>query len=312
MAVRDEAGEVFADAELAEAFGVRGAPATSPGRLALVTALQFVEGRTDRQAAQMVVRAIDWKYALGLELTGPGFDYTVLSRFRARVVEHGLEEKALDLLLAALKGKGLVGAGGRQRTGSTHVVSAIRDVNRLELAGESVRACVEAPVVAAPGWLTRVIDVPGWNQRYGARVGSWRLPASETKRAELAAAYGGDALALLRAVYAPGAPPWLRELPAVGVLRVVLVQNYTVTTGADGTEVVKRREADTDGLPPARARLASPHDIDMTSTRGGRPTAATCSGTATRSTSPRPATTPPPRPPPRPPAGRSGRTWSRT
>ena len=50
----------------------------------------------------------------------------------------------LDLLLAALVEQGLVTAGGRQRTDSTHVISAVRDLNRLELAGESVRACLEA------------------------------------------------------------------------------------------------------------------------------------------------------------------------
>lgn len=86
-----------------------------------------------------------------------------------------------------------------------------------------MRACVEALAVAAPGWLTSVIDVPGWNQRYGRRVDSWRLPTSQTKRSELARAYGTDAVALLGAVYSPAAPAWLRELPAVEVLRVVLV-----------------------------------------------------------------------------------------
>jgi transposase len=262
MAVRDQLGEVFSDTEFAAAFGVRGAPAESPGRLALVTALQYAEGLTDRQAAVMVARAIDWKYALGLELTDPGFDHSVLSKFRARVVAHGLEEKALDLLMGALRSTGLVAAGGKARTDSTHVISAVRDLNRLELAGQSVRACVEALAVVAPGWLTSVIDVPGWNQRYGRRVDSWRLPTSQTKRSELARAYGTDAVALLGAVYSPAAPAWLRELPAVEVLRVVLVQNYTITTGADGMEVVTRREADTDGLPPGRARLSSPYDTD--------------------------------------------------
>ncbi len=69
-------------------------------------------------------------------------------------------------------------------------------------------------------------------------------------------------MTLLRAVYGPGAPSWLRQLPAVEVLRVVLVQNYAITTDRQGREVITRREADTDGLPPARARLTSPYDTD--------------------------------------------------
>jgi transposase len=108
MRVRDELGELFSDAEFAEAFGVRGRPGWSPGQLALVTVLQFVEKLTDRAAAHRVRFGMDFKYALGMELDDPGFDASVLSEFRARLVEHELEEKALDLLLTALKDRGLV------------------------------------------------------------------------------------------------------------------------------------------------------------------------------------------------------------
>jgi len=262
MRVRDELGELFADTEFAEAFGARGKPGWSPGRLALVTVLQMAEDLTDRGAAAQVRFRMDWKYALGMELSDSGFDHTVLSEFRTRVVKGGLEEKVLDLLLARLAGKGLVAAGGKQRTDSTHVVAAVRDLNRLELAGESVRACVEALAVAAPGWLASALDVASWGKRYTARVDSWRLPASEPKRAELALAYGKDAFALLEAVYAPQAPTWLRELPAVDVLRVMLIQNYLRTRAEDGQEVIKRRESEVDGLPPGRYRLTSPYDTD--------------------------------------------------
>src|SRR6266511_3270898 len=222
----------------------------------------MAEALSDRQAAEAVGDKLSWKYALGLGLEDPGFDASVLSEFRTRVVQHGLEERVLDLLLVALKDKGLVRAGGRQRTDSTHVVAAVRDLNRLELAGESVRACVEALAVAAPGWLAATFDVSGWGRRYGRRIDSWRLPTSQVKRAELAVAYGQDGFALLAAVYSAAAPGWLREFPAVEVLRVVLLQNYTRTITSDGREVVRRRETDTDGLPPGRLRLTSPYDTD--------------------------------------------------
>jgi transposase len=263
VAVRDQLGELFADEQFAAAFGVRGKPGWSPGRLALVTVLQKAEDLTDRQAGDAVRDKISWKYALGMALDDAGFDASVLSEFRTRVVEHGLEERVLDLLLAALKDKGLVKAGGKQRTDSTHVVSAVRDLNRLELAGESVRACAEALAVAAPDWLSGTVDVPDWNRRYGVRVNSWKPPSSPVKREELAVAYGRDGFALLAAVYAPDAPAWLAQLPAVEVLRTVLLQNYSRTVAEDGREVVKRREADTDGLPPGRQRLSSPYDLDV-------------------------------------------------
>jgi transposase len=262
MSVRDELGAVFVDEQFAQAFGARGAPAESPGALALVTALQYVENLTDRQAGLMVARAIDWKYALGLELGDPGFDPSVLSKFRARLVAHGLERQVFDAMLEVLAAKGLVGAGGKQRSDSTHVLSAVRDLNRLELAGESVRACLEALAAVVPDWLAQVIDVSEWTTRYGARVDSWRLPTSKTKRERLAQVYGSDAVALLRAVHADHAPHWLRELPAVDVLRTVVIQNYYLHTSARGREVITRRESGNEGLPPAHRRLSSPYDTD--------------------------------------------------
>lgn len=263
--VRDELGELFADAEFADAFGRRGRPGWSPGRLALVTVLQKAENLTDRQAADEVRVNLSWKYALGLELADPGFDHSVLAEFRSRVVAHDLQERVLDLLLAALVDKGLLAAGGKQRTDSTHIVAAVRDLNRLELAGESVRAALEALSVAAPGWVDEVLVVADWSARYRERIDTWRLPASKTKKDELALNYGRDGFTLLKAIHAEGSPAWLRELPAVQILRTVLLQNYTRTVSGNGREVVKRRGADIDtdgGLPPGHRRLASPYDTD--------------------------------------------------
>jgi transposase len=268
VVIRDELGELYADEAFAAAFGVRGRPGWSPGRLMLVTVLQFAESFTDRQAAEAVRVRIDWKYGLGLELADEGFDPSVLAEFRARLVEHGMVEQALDVLLAALVARGLLKPGGKQRTDSTHVLAAVRDLNRLELAGESVRAALEALAVAAPDWLADTLDVTDWTVRYGVRVDSWRLPASQTKRDALAAAYGQDGFTLLRAAYAPHAPAWLAQLPAVDVLRRVLLQNYVIVVDRRGREVICRREAKVHGLPPGRDRITSPYDTDAR--RGGK------------------------------------------
>ena len=107
-----------------------------------------------------------------------------------------------------------------------------------------------------------MIDLSEWSTRYGARVDSWRLPSSATKRERLAGLYGSDALVLLRAIHAAPAPDWLRELPAVQVLATVLIQNYYIHTNARGREVIIRREPDKQGLPPAHRRVSSPYDTD--------------------------------------------------
>ena len=263
--VRDQLGEWLSDEQFAGAYGKRGKPGWPPSRLALVTIFQMAEDLTGRKAAEAVRTRIDWKYALGLDLPDPGFDDSILSEFRARVADGGLDQMVLGTLLERLAASGLVAAGGKIRTDSTHVIAAVRDLNRLELAGESVRACLEALAVAAPGWLASHLD-ESWGKRYAARIDTWRMPASATKKKELALAYGRDGCTLLKAVYAAaGSDPdlaFLARLHQVEVLRVVLVQNYLTVTGKRGREVIKRREAEVEGLPPGRSRITSPYDLD--------------------------------------------------
>jgi transposase len=254
---RDELGSWYQDGDFAAAYGVRGAPGMSPAQLAMVTVLQFAENLTDRQAADAVRGRLDWKYCLGLALDDEGFDFSVLSEFRSRLVAAGLERSLFELLLARLKELGLVAPGGTQRTDSTHVLGAIRDLNRLELAGETVRAALEALAAAAPGWLAGVIDA-SWQEVYGQRIDGMRLPASETRRQDLASQYGADGLLLLEAARGPGAPGWLRDLPAVEALRQVWVQQYYRTER--GAVVMRESKPGGQGLPPGRSRIVSPYD----------------------------------------------------
>jgi transposase len=264
VVIRDRLGQWLGDEDFAAAFGVWGRPGWSPSRLALVTVLQRVEKLTDRLAAEAVRTRIDWKYLLGLAVDDPGFDHTVLAEFRAKVAQAGLEQVALDALLARLAADGLVKAGGKQRTDSTHVIAAVAALNRLELAGEAVRAVVEALAVAHPDWLAQRICVSDWTSRYGTPMTAWRPPASQARQDELAITYARDGYALLEAVYEESAPDWLRQVPAVDVARRVLLQNYTRTITGNGREVIKRREKEPegDGLPPGHARIASPYDLD--------------------------------------------------
>src|SRR5690348_12311388 len=172
MRARDELGAWCSDESFGATYGTRGAPGISPAQLAMVTVLQFTEDLTDRQAADAVRGRLDWKYCLGLELADEGFDFSVLSEFRGRLVAGAMEAALLEALLARLGELGLVGAGMPQRTDSTHVLGRIRDLNRLELAGETVRAALEALAAAAPGWLAQVTGA-SWQE--GLRAADRRV-----------------------------------------------------------------------------------------------------------------------------------------
>src|ERR671922_2167075 len=175
MRLRDELGTVYDDQLFAPLFPARGQPAASPWRLALATVLQFAEGLSDRQAADAVRSRIDWKYALSLALTDPGVDCSVLSAFRARLIAGALEHQLLEAMLTHFQARGWLKARGPQRTDSTHVLAAIRTLNRLESVGETLRAALNSLAVVAPDWLLTLVTSEGFD-RYGTRVEAYRLP----------------------------------------------------------------------------------------------------------------------------------------
>jgi transposase len=252
MSLRDTLGNIFADPMFVTLFAHRGQPAASPWRLALVTVLQFAENLSDRQAAEAVRGRIDWKYALGLALTDSGFDFSVLSKFRTRLLAGNMEHLLLEALLEACKAHGLLRPRGRARTDSTHVVAAVRALNRLESVTETLRAALNAVAVAAPEWLQGW--VPGvWFERYATRAEESRLPKGLEARQTYAEMVGQDGLQLLEAVYGPTAPAGLAMLPTLETLRQTWVYQYWKDKGK-----VRFREAQ--DLPPAGMRMDSPYD----------------------------------------------------
>src|SRR5215468_9226340 len=254
LQIRDTLGPLYEDAEFAALFSPTGQPAEAPARLALVLVLQFAEGLSDRQAADAVRGRIDWKYALALELTDPGFDASVLSEFRTRLIQGGAAHLLLEPLLRRLEARDLLKARGTQRTDSTHVLAAIRTLNRLELVGETMRYALNRLAVAAPAWL-RAHMRPVWGERYSHRAENYQFPKADADRQQLATAMGADGFALLQAAYAPEAPPEVRWAPAVEVLRQIWLQQYY------GPEDTPRWRHEPD-VPPAAQLIHSPYDLD--------------------------------------------------
>jgi transposase len=245
-------GPLYRDDQFAALFPARGQPALAPARLALASVLQYLEGLSDRQAADAVRGRIDWKYALGLELTDPGFDHTVLSEFRSRLVAGQAERLLLDLLVDRLRDLGLIKQRGRQRTDSTHVLAAVRVLNRLERVGETLRAALNELAAMAPEWL-RALAPPEWYPRYGSRVENYGLPKTDAARHELARVIAADGEKLLAAIDAAADQSWLARVPAVVALRRVWAEQYTGDPG-------QLRWREVQEMPPPAELIASPYD----------------------------------------------------
>jgi hypothetical protein len=204
-----------------------------------------------------------FKYALGLGLDDPGFHHSVPGDFRGRLLEEGRADRLLDLALARLKEGGLVRERTTQRTDSTHVLAAVRDLTRLELVTEAVRAALEELARTASQALAGLAD-DDWGRRYGRPVRLGKNPARPKTRMNEA---GADARRLIGHL-AAGYPGLLRG-PQVEAPRQVLVQNYRW----DASGRLRWRDDEGGaGLPPSAARIVSPYDPAARYARRGQVT----------------------------------------
>lgn len=229
-------------------YAKTGRNAISPLMLSLVLIFQFLERVPDRQAAEMVVSRIDWKYACHLPLTYKGFDFTDLHAFRERLKAHGQERLVFEGLLERLKGLGLVRARGRVRTDSTHVVAVVADLSQLELVQESIRVALLAAVGAGGDWADGALP-PSFQEQYQERQSLYGLSQAQVRQGLEKG--GKDGFWLLEQLdQAPvGA---VRQLREVKVLRQVLGQQYP--EGPEAGPVSKR--------PASKEVIASPHDSE--------------------------------------------------
>ncbi len=241
--LRDRLGTIYQDDLFADLYPERGRPAYSPWRLALVTVFQFMENLTD----------------LSLEILDPGFDHTVLSEFRTRLVALTAEERLLEAVVTLCKQQGWLKGHGQQRTDSTHVLARIRALSRAECVVETLRHALNILSVVTPDWLQNQVQ-PDWLKRYGPRASEFRFPSEEDQRQQFLHQVGQDGWGLLSAITTDPDSQWMLSIPAVDTLQRIWKQDY-LPQEQGGTWMV-----DQDRLEAARL-FFSPYDLDASAAK---------------------------------------------
>lgn len=243
----DRFDELFpTETRYADLYQPTGRGANSPLLMMLVTVLQMWEKVPDRQAAEWVVSRIDWKYALHLPLTYPGFHFTDLHDFRQRLLDHQQGRRMLDDLWERLKAWGLIKRRGKMRTDSTHLLAVVEQLSQLELVAESLRVALRAATEVAPEWVEQTLP-PAFRETCSQRQTGYGLKDSEILAAIVQA--GQDGFWFVAQVD-QSAPEAVGHLPEVGVLRTVLQQQFP---GGAGRPPAPRR-------PTGGEILESPHE----------------------------------------------------
>jgi len=258
MHLRDALGSIYQDADFADLFPKRGRAAEAPWRLALVTVFQALENLSDRQAAEMVRGRLDWKYALSLPLDDAGFDASILTDFRQRLLEHEAQDRLLEPILQVCRQQGWLKAGGKQRTDSTWVIANVRGLSSLEGVGESLRAALNEIAEVAPDWLLGVVS-PDWFDRYVHRFELQRFPKGKPAQDTLRMQVGEDSWHLLQAALDEQAPQSVGTCPSLVLLQQVWNQHFERVEG-----LIRWRES------PAvqnAERVISPYETDARASR---------------------------------------------
>lgn len=232
---------MYQDEHFATLYPVEGQPAYEPWRLALITVLHYAEGLTDRQAANAVRERIDWKYALGLELTDAGFDFSVLSECASAFGR----EPARDAVAGSAPG-GLQRARlAQSRWQATHrferrVLARVRSLSNLECVGETLRTVLDDLAALAPDWLVQHIT-PDWFERVPSPGGELSLaPSAESQRTALAQQIDADGVYLLQSLEKPEAPDRLKDEASVRLLRQVGRSSMSSPVGRRRGELVRK------------------------------------------------------------------------
>lgn len=253
MPVRDRLGTISTDDAVAALFPTPGQPAVAPWRLALSTVFPCLEHRTDRQAADAVRDRLAWKYALRLERDAPGFDPTVRSEFRARLVEGHADQRLLDLLRERCREGGWLNGRGRQRTDSTPLLARLRSLNRTRCVAQTMVSIWHVLSEVAPEWVGAPVPMSGV-EREGERLAHEPVPKDGQERTPDANQVGADGRLVLSAREASDAPDGMKTLAAVAPLRTVWAQQWE---SLDQGSAFRHEPAG-----PAAQMITSPSDPD--------------------------------------------------
>lgn len=207
--------------------------------LVLVTLFEYVEHLTDAQAAEAAGRRADWKYALHLPLSYPGFDPVWLCLLRQHALTSAGGTAAIQVIAERLAPAGLFDTAPC----AEEIVASICQRNRIDQLVRSLFLAVEALAAQQLTWPNRT-QLASLYESYAGTLRDAREIRSPQAAVRLGQAVGADIESLLGALQAVGRPE-LGELSEVKVLKAIWEKQYErLEEGGSGSRSFAWRPVD--------------------------------------------------------------------
>jgi hypothetical protein len=197
--IGDLANTLFADIDLADLYPEKTVVPEFPYIQSIILVFQLHERIADRQAAEATRIRTDWKYALHLPLSHPGFVSDTLCDFRHRLLLNEPAQAQLHIALERLYNNSALPRDFIPSADTNLVLQSVCARNRLELVTAAMQAAVQTLVVTHYEWLRRILR-PHWLLRYSRALSTFQLPDDLVSQEELAKSIGEDSLYLLETI----------------------------------------------------------------------------------------------------------------
>jgi hypothetical protein len=233
-----ERDKLFPDGDFADLFERRGRNSVPPSVVAVVMALQRLEGLSDREAVERYTFDSRWRYAAGVGGYDTGgwtsFAHTVLVDMRERLRRSERPDRISEVALDAARKAGLIGR--RRVLDSTALYDAVATMDTVTLIRSAIRGLLKVADDELAGVLRGVL-------RSGDDYASAAKPQidwdDETAREELIDSRAEDGMAVVMELSGRQLTPEVTE--AACLLLAVLGQDLEKRD--DGVFAIARRVA---------------------------------------------------------------------
>ena len=232
-----------------------GRPANEPEKMFRAETVQFFRNYSDRDMETAARYDILVKWFLGIDIDDTGFDYSTVSKFRARLGSER-HEKIFNGLLGQIKCKGFIPDGGVSFTDATHMIANIAIPNTMKLIRQANAKLLRAIKKSDNGIHEKVTEnfekIDDLEDTSSKKNNDYGQSAQQKKRNfEGLVKDTYKLIHVTEALFAQKQDDHPEVKESLDLLKRILDENTEKTDGEEGEIIVEKKEKPKDRTPSA-------------------------------------------------------------